>query len=814
MLPLLKKISLRKIANEKGKSACTILAIFLTTILFIVIFSTVFFIKDALDEISRDSASWIGDAAFIATDEEAEKIVNSDLVSDSTYGLHIGEILDSGGYIDMELVSYEEKMAHWMKCYPTEGHMPVTDHEIVVSKEYLEDHNLQYQENKIIEVTYSVDGTEYTDSFSLVGLYNRDIHSKNAMLLSRDFYNEVSSRLREQGKDSRDTMYKLVEVIYRSSSNIEDTTYQLMDEVGFNEDNGFTINDGLSVGGDISTGVYLILGVFILFVILIGYLFISNIFSISMNQDVKFYGKLVMNGVLETEIKKMILLANNRLFLIAVIPALAVGFLFTSLTLPEILSSFFTFQIENKSNIFIFMLAAAFSYLTLIISSRKPINIAKTVSPMGMKRYMNKLKPVNTSDNGNCLNKFVMRRFQNDKKNALKIYISIAISIFLANLFYTIVVGFNEKEYISSNMAADYIVTNKTFYSETDDRERENISSAELIACSELPGLIQSGGGGRCGINIVMNDTQAKEYNEIVGDSNLNNHEPGNMYTYVYGLDDIMVKKMTVIEGEIDLKSYHTGKYVIVDSLGNEGSTCFHVGDSVTIPFQSGNEKIYTVMAVAELPYEISFQSKWMGSSDLFLPFLEWSSNTGINDYYMYTYDVQEEYKKWWDDTLSSIVSNNSSLRYQSAKTFADDNEELINEIKMVGVVLSAILLCMGIMNFINCMSGSVYSRRKELAIMQSMGTTKAEIIGALVKEGILYMVGGIIFGCIVSVPCTYLAVEGFLTLYCVHYNFYSFIYLLFAFIGIVTAVLVPCISYLHMDKKETFLGRVKSCRE
>lgn len=814
MLPVLKKISIRKIKNEKGKSACTILAVFLTTILFIVIFSTIFFIKDALDEIARDSSSWIGDAAFIVTDEQGRAIENSNLVSETTYGLHVGEILDSGGYLDIELVSYQDKMAHWMKCYPTTGRMPQKENEIVVSEQYLQAQNLTYQEDAIIDVTYSVDGTTYTDSFILVGTYDRDIQSKNVMLLSDDFYNEVSNRLQEQGKNGRDVMYKLVEVIYQSSSNIEDTTNQLMSEIGFDEEQGFTVNNNVETGESFSASAYTVAGIFILFVMMIGYLFISNVFSISMNQDIKFYGKLVTNGVSDTEIKKMILFENHILFVIAELPALVAGYIFTSLTLPEILSSFFTFQVENRSNILIFILAVVFSYLTLLISSRKSINIAKKVSPMGMKHYMQRYKPVTKSDNKNCLLKFVMRRFHGDKKSAMKIYISIAFSIVLANLFYTIVTGFNEEEYISSNMAADYTVADTTFYSQTDDRERKNISVEDLKACNDLPGLIQSGGGARCGINIVMNDTQAQKYDKIVGDSNLNHPEPGNMYTYVYGLDDIMVSKMIVLEGEIDLESYRTGNYVIIDSLGEDGSTCFSIGETITIPYQNGNEKSYTVMAVAELPYEISFRSKWMGSSDLFLPYSEWSENTAMADYYMYTYDVEDGYEKWWDETLSQVVKQNPSFTYQSAKTIADDNKELIREIRMVGFVLSGILLCMGIMNFINCMTSSVYSRKKELAIMQSMGTTRMEIITALIKEGILYMAGGIVLGIIISIPCTRLAVDGFLILYCVHYQFYAFIYLLFTVIGIFIAVIVPVITYLHMDKKEPFLTRIKSCRE
>lgn len=822
MPPLLKKIAVKKITNEKGKSACTLLAVFLTTMLFIVVFSSGFFVMDSLDEITRDSLSWMGDAAFIVTDAQARKVAESSLVSDLAHGFHIGEIMDSAGNTDIELVTYEEKMAQWMKCFPVKGRMPEKGHEIVVSKQYLEKCNLQYQENGSIDITYYVDGTKYTDTFTLTGLYDRDIQSKNVMLFSKDFYEEVHQRLQKAGKSGNNIMYQLIEVIYHSSD-IEAATHQLMDEIGFDQEHdGFVINTySADTGGENHKGIYIILCILTLFVMMIGYLFISNIFSISMNRDIKFYGKLVTNGISETEIKKMILLENNILFLMAVIPALLTGYLFTSLALPAILSSFLAFQIENKSKPLIFILAIAYSWLTLLISSGTSIKTAKNASPVGMKRYMKQMKPVKKCNNKNCLNKFVIRGFWQEKKKAGKIYISIAFSILLANLFYTIVTGFDEQEYISSGMKADYTVADKTFYSEFDARARKNISLTDLAECSSLPGLLAAGGGGRCGINIHLTDIQEKEYEEIVGNQNENKHEPGNMYTYVYGLDDLMVQKMKILDGKIDLNLYHSGQYVIVDTLENSGITvkdgkdkCFHVGDSITIPFQSGIEKTYTVMAVAELPYEISFQSTWMGSTNIFLPFSEWSSQTGISDYYMYTYDVKKEYREQWDETLSSIVKNNASLTYQSAKTLADDSREMIHEIKTAGFILSAILLCMGIMNFVNCMANSIYNKRKEYAIMQSMGTTKTEITGALIKESILYIGGGLLLGCIISVPFTYQAVDSFLIYYSVHYGFYPFIYLMFAIMGMITAILVPLISYFSLDKKEPFLVRIRSCKE
>ena len=61
--------------------------------------------------------------------------------------------------------------------------------------------------------------------------------------------------------------------------------------------------------------------------------------------------------------------------------------------------------------------------------------------------------------------------------------------------------------------------------------------------------------------------------------------------------------------------------------------------------------------------------------------------------------------------------------------------------IYMLGNSLSAILLFIGIMNFINTMSVSVTVRRHELAVLESVGMTKQQIRKMLAYEGVWYWI-------------------------------------------------------------------------
>lgn len=74
MRNILKRIPGRKILRENGKSFSVIAAVFFTTTLFVMVFSTLFFVKDAAEEIMRKSAPMLSDATIHVTQEEYDRI--------------------------------------------------------------------------------------------------------------------------------------------------------------------------------------------------------------------------------------------------------------------------------------------------------------------------------------------------------------------------------------------------------------------------------------------------------------------------------------------------------------------------------------------------------------------------------------------------------------------------------------------------------------------------------------------------------------------------------------------------------------------
>lgn len=105
------------------------------------------------------------------------------------------------------------------------------------------------------------------------------------------------------------------------------------------EEGEIYIND-ISLLSSLDFSTWTALLALVLLVMWLGYLFISNIFYLSVTGDARFFGKLSNNGITRKEIKKLIRRQDNVLFLAAVVPALLVGYLFSAAVLPGILSAF------------------------------------------------------------------------------------------------------------------------------------------------------------------------------------------------------------------------------------------------------------------------------------------------------------------------------------------------------------------------------------------------------------------------------------------------------------------------------------------
>lgn len=820
MVSVLRKIPIRKAVREKGKSLCVAAAVFFTTVLFVMVFSTLFFVMDAAEEMMKASSPMLSDAMLSVTEEEYERICANPRVAETSTGIIVARMREPSGAGIIPLYDAEEQMARWMRYYPVEGRMPERGNEIVVSDQYLRERGLTYREDLPINLTFTyLDEKEYTETFTVVGVYKRALQPYHAILVSDDFYGKACAYWEQCGLDPREEADRQAGVMFSSHGNVRRLASMLVMEEEIDLEEGEIYINDISLLSSLDFSTWAALLALVLLVMWLGYLFISNIFHLSVTGDARFFGKLSTNGITKKEIKKLIRRQNNILFLAAVVPALLVGYLFSVAVLPGILSAFMTIQAGGSGNGWIFVLAFAFSYLTVRVSERKPMKLAKNASPVEMKRYIGGFRRVKTVDDGDCLKKFVVRHFQSDKIKVLKVCVSIAVSILLANIFYAVTAGFDVESYVAGDLDADYIFAKESVFTNPslNPVSYERIAREEIAGCRGLPGVEAAGGASRSHICLLPTQEEWDAFEEIWGEGAYS--DPGKMWTGAYGLDAMLLQKLQPISGTIDPDQFQTGKYILLDPIlsddNKENVACYQPGDEVTVPFASGEVGTYTVMAIMEeLPESMRFPGRYY-ASNVYLPMSEWQDKEQQDDYYLYAFDVKETFHGEWDEAIEKITGDQSSgIACRSAKSLAEQAGRYINGLKLAGFVLSAILLAMGVLNFINCMVESVYSRSRELAILESMGIGQREIEKNLAKEGMLYIAGGFFPGCLLAVFGVYAIINMVLQESYIAYHFYPHIYLLFAVLGSVVAVLVPLAAYRQMDRKEKFLYRIRSCRE
>ncbi len=147
----------------------------------------------------------------------------------------------------------------------------------------------------------------------------------------------------------------------------------------------------------------------------------------------------------------------------------------------------------------------------------------------------------------------------------------------------------------------------------------------------------------------------------------------------------------------------------------------------------------------------------------------------------------------------------------------ADIKTELLKELKgSIGAMkmltdgVSFLLILIGIINFINVMMTGVYSRRKEFALLESVGMSKKQVKKMLVLEGVYY--GIITIGLVATIGNGIIYIVSRLTSEAVDYAIpvYPLAELLIMSVFILAVcTLIPVLLYKSISK-ETLTERLR----
>ena len=213
------------------------------------------------------------------------------------------------------------------------------------------------------------------------------------------------------------------------------------------------------------------------------------------------------------------------------------------------------------------------------------------------------------------------------------------------------------------------------------------------------------------------------------------------MQAYDLSPDDISFINTDLTAGKVDTKLAGNVKFADEKEKYKVYPTP-SVGDSIII-----EGKDYTVMGIV---YPLnSVDSGAMengGGSGFSLSFIlpsetfcsQWPDNTLRKLFFNIDDPHLNDAQKMLDEYTQNI---DSSLPVTSRQTMIEQYQAETRASAVMGNAISLVIALVGILNFINSMVTAIVSRKKEFAMIQSVGMTKRQLCRMLIYEGLYYAV-------------------------------------------------------------------------
>lgn len=768
MIRVENKKTIRHVADtsfkaDRMRNLFAVIAIVLTTVLFSCLFTIASSLLDSIEESTMRQVGGNSHGGFkYLTMEQYDKLKTHPSIKEISYSVVLAtaenpELAKRPTEIRYTNDALEAEMSFSM---PTTGRLPEAVDEIATDTLVLEKLGVPAKLGETVTLQYSVCGEEYTETFTLVGFWEGDIiMNASQVWLSKEY---VEGILNSHDLSKADAAIGSInaDVNFANSWNIESKLIKVILDSGYDMDE---IDYGVNwayAGGSSYVGAGTVAGVImvLLMIVFCGYLMISNVFLISVAKDVRFYGLLKTIGTTGKQIKILLRRQALRISLVGIPIGLLLGSLIGGILTPYVLGILNTNVVKVSLHLWVFLFAAVFALLTVFISIRKAAKLAAKVSPIEALRATDNLAASkkckkNQKHSGRiCLWKMAAENVGRNRKKAILVTISLSLSLIILNGAYAMANGFDMDKYLSRMISHDFVVGDVACFNVYSFYTNQDTLSDDLL--EELSG--RNGVETLARVYFSERDCEldahwgnmAERANKELGMSGewleyLKEELASGMIMYhVYGVDDSVWEEFTVWEGELDLEMLHSGDYVVVSPFDTEGRlSAYEIGDQVEVFSANGESRSCEVIAIADIPYNIGVQHSHPAEVNIFLPAEVFLDKVEQKCPMVAVLDVADSGIDEMEQFLADYCeTQDPNMQYASRAVYAAEYEGTQRTYKVVGTVISALLAMIGIANFANTSITSIMARKRELAMLQSIGMTVKQQRRMLVLEGMIYM--------------------------------------------------------------------------
>lgn len=677
-----------------------------------------------------------------------------------------------------------------------EGRYPEELNEIVVDEPMLRLFPNSKNIGDSIKIKF-LDGSE--EEFIISGFYE-EIDEKSSVY-SILFSKEYS----ENGKQLKDVAYAVACKIKNADMMMENEFLDIVRKIGYEvgiERKDINPNDFFTHSLTMSKQNILVIIVVAMGILFVSILVVYSIFYISVLDNIKRFGQLRTIGTSKKQIKAIVRREGAILFLLGTPIGILISWIIAYWIIPE--------GWNWKYTIILSIIIAIAELVTIIISVQKPAKIASSISPVEASRFsVHREKGLKeTKDLHRKLSPYSMAgiSLKRNKNKSFLTLISLGIGGSLFLMSTTMIVSTSLEEYSRQGLyrAGEYIISFDYNTVQTIDKglmgvQLKNPINEELIkkidSIPEVDSIMES-----------HRTTVKYDYKDEINNGD---------YFSIFTRDDIDIINETLIEGSFDYDKMIKNDEILItlnDLVQEIYGWKFDIGDNVNFRYFDGEkevEKFFTIIGSID-------ESKVTDNYSMFvlpkekLEQLFPGVNTidalviSINDFEVNGDKVEEK--------LYSLIDEDPLLGMDTLRETLATDKKSFDLLDKTIVGLSGVIILFSLINLANTIVTNIISRKKEFAMLQSIGLSNKQLVRMIQFEGLGLSFGNLIITLLFGTALGYglITVLQHLGATYMHYRFpigYLMIYVLIIVIvpGVVSSILV------RLFQKESLVSRLRN---
>lgn len=777
------QLASRSLKANLPRNAIIVSAIVLTTLLLTSVFTMAFSLNESMQLTKMKTAGGDFHGSFkYLTPEEADKLQKHPSIKEYGRSVLVGRgINDAFRGTDLEIDQIDENEAKHSFIRFEQGGLPKEENEIAMSGWVLESLGVPHKLGAKVKLDIDIDEQVIAREFVLSGIFPAD---RNLGMVGQAFVSDafvkrnlshidpVQTRL---GQGYVNTIR--LDVMFADSFGIEKKLKKVLSDTGLDVPYGVNWSySSVALQEDPANAVPFL--VLILIIMLSGYLLIYNIFHISVVRDIKFYGLLKTIGTTPRQLRRVISIQANRLYLAGLPIGLALGYGVGVWLMPLMFRLSNEMDTAYSANPLIFVGAALFAYLTVRIGTSKPGRTAARISPVEAVKFSgigggSTGRKIKRSARGAQLSRMALGNLFRSKKKLWLMLASLSLSIILFSIIYTVISSFSVNKYLNSFISGDFVV-------KEDVGSRIGVPEPEAIALTPEVADSLKHIDGVTGLDKVYYKGDSLKIDEPIRrmlEPLAATEDPGRpdfttildngaVSLQLHGLDPgwyDVIDKNEIVAGTLDRDKFASGNYVLITEalLGSDRyASYYQPGDVIQL---DGMKKSYEVMAVLDTNalYAAGTQFYNMGGFKMFWPAEEFVK--AVKDPVILSATLHADPSKLAEAeaAVKSAAASRPTLIVKSREDYKQEMQGFIRIFQTIGYSLCFIIALIGILNYVNTVITGMLTRRNEFAILESVGMTRKQLKKMLVAEGLYSVLLTIVIAGTAGLGLSYLVAKG-----------------------------------------------------